>query len=155
MVKSTMTRAVVAEVEELIREIAAKHGIAVSRDDPIFVLQTINQRLLADSANAQQVMLDRYKEEMEVIALAWSTDAKSKAERVLNASLAASKETMVSVMDQAAKAASAGVRAEVDAALGRVAGTLGNARRLATITLVASAVALIAEGLALWAILLH
>jgi hypothetical protein len=103
MVKSTMTRAVVAEVEELIREIAAKHGIAVGPDDPIFVLHTINQRLLADSAKAQQVMLDRYKEEMEVIAHAWSTDAKSKAERVLNASLAASKETMVSIMTKEQK----------------------------------------------------
>ena len=41
-------------VEELIREIAAKHGIAVSREDPIFVLQTINQRLMQDSAKAQQ-----------------------------------------------------------------------------------------------------
>jgi hypothetical protein len=41
-------------VEELIREIAAKHGIAVSRDDPILILQTINTRLLQDSAKAQQ-----------------------------------------------------------------------------------------------------
>ncbi len=29
-------------IEELIKEIAAKHGIAVSRDDPILILQTIN-----------------------------------------------------------------------------------------------------------------
>jgi hypothetical protein len=44
-------------IEELIKEIAAKHGIAVSRDDPILILQTINTRLLQESAKAQQAML--------------------------------------------------------------------------------------------------
>jgi hypothetical protein len=63
-------------VEELIREIAAKHGIAVSRDDPILILQTINTRLLQDSAKAQQVMLDQYKEELEALALRWGNDAR-------------------------------------------------------------------------------
>jgi hypothetical protein len=139
MVKSTMTRAVVAEVEELIREIAAKHGIAVSPDDPIFVLQTINQRLLADSAKAQQVMLDRYKEEMEVIAHAWSTDAKSKAERVLNVSLTVSKEMAAKIMLEGAAATAASVRGEVDAALGRVTGTLRQSSRLVSVNIVVAA----------------
>ena len=76
-------------IEELIREIAAKHGIAVSRDDPILILQTINSRLMQDSAKAQQVMLDQYKEELEALALRWGNDARDKAERILNASLAA------------------------------------------------------------------
>ena len=50
------------QTEELLREIAAKHGIAVARDDPILVLQTINSRLMQESARAQQVQLDRFKE---------------------------------------------------------------------------------------------
>ena len=66
------------QVEELIREIAAKHGIAVSRDDPILVLQTINNRLLEDGAKAQQVQLDQYKQEMEALSLRWGNDAKGK-----------------------------------------------------------------------------
>ena len=41
------------KIEELIREIAAKHGIAVGRDDPILILQTINMKLMQDSASAQ------------------------------------------------------------------------------------------------------
>lgn len=40
------------QIEELIKEIAAKHGIAVSRDDPILVLQTINNRLMQNSSKA-------------------------------------------------------------------------------------------------------
>ena len=70
-------------VDELIKEIAGKHGIAVGRDDPIMILQTINARLLADSAKAQQAMLERYKEELEALSARWSSDAKEKAERVL------------------------------------------------------------------------
>jgi hypothetical protein len=66
---------------KLIQEIAAKHGIAVSREDPIFVLHTINQRLLQDGAKAQQAMLDQYKDALGMIAQAWGNDAKAKAER--------------------------------------------------------------------------
>ena len=56
------------QLEELIKEIASKHGIAVSRDDPILVLQTINNRLLQDSSKAQQAQLDQYKEWNEHVA---------------------------------------------------------------------------------------
>ena len=77
------------KIEELIREIAVKHGIAVGRDDPILILQTINTRLMQDSQAAQQEILDRFKEELEAIAHRWGDDAKGKAERTLNAALAA------------------------------------------------------------------
>ena len=82
------------KIEQLIREIASKHGIAVARDDPILVLQTINHRLLQDSVAAQQAMLDRYKEELESVGNRWSLDSHEKAERILNAALEASTDTM-------------------------------------------------------------
>ena len=142
-------------VEELIQEIAAKHGIAVSREDPIFVLHTINQRLLQDSAKAQQAMLDQYKDALGVIAQAWGNDAKAKAERVLTAAMTASKEAAAKIMREGTAAAVASVHGEVDAALGRVAGTLRHTGRLAVLNLVASVVTLTAAGLALWAMLRH
>ena len=55
------------KIEELIREIAVKHGIAVGRDDPILILQTINTRLMQDSQAAQQEILDRFKEEQALL----------------------------------------------------------------------------------------
>ena len=67
-------------IEALVKEIAAKHGIAVGRDDPIMILQTINERLIQDSAAAQQDALDRFKEELESIAHRWGEDARAKAE---------------------------------------------------------------------------
>ena len=50
------------QIEALIREIAQKHGIVVGRDDPILILQTINNRLMQDSAKAQQAQLEKLKE---------------------------------------------------------------------------------------------
>ena len=82
------------QVDELIKEIAIENGMAVSREDPIMVLQTINNRLLKISSEAQQEQLDQYKSEIEDFAKRWGSNAKDKAERILNASLAASKEAM-------------------------------------------------------------
>lgn len=141
------------QVEELIKEIAAKHGIAVSRDDPILVLQTINNRLMQDSSKAQQVQLDQYKEELEALALRWGTDAKEKAERILNASLAASKDAMGQIMQEWAKTTAASVRGEIDAALARVAAPIRDAHRIGMLNVVASCITLVAAAVALWATL--
>lgn len=138
------------QVEELIKEIAAKHGIAVSRDDPILVLQTINNRLMEDSSKAQQAQLDQYKEELEGLALRWGNDAKDKAERILNAALKASKETMRREMEEGVKAATVAMRAEIDAALAGVTRPLRNTKHVAIFNVVAACITLAAAGVALW-----
>ena len=139
------------QVEELIREIAAKHGIAVSRDDPILVLQTINMRLLEDSSKAQQAQLDQYKEELEDLAQRWGNNAKAKAEKILNAALGASKSAMAELMQEGARVTAAGVSAEIDAALKRIAGPMQDARRIGMLNIVASCITMVAAALALWA----
>lgn len=135
------------KIEELIREIAAKHGIAVGRDDPILILQTINMKLMQDSASAQQKILDAFKSELESIAHRWGDDAKGKAERTLNAALAASKDAMTRGMQEGAKAAAEAVRREVEA----VTAQIREAKRVAIMNMVAAGMAVFAAGLALWA----
>lgn len=137
-------------LEELIKEIAAKHGIAVSRDDPILVLQTINNRLMQDSSKAQQVQLDHYKEELEALALRWGNDVKTKSERILNASLVASKDAMGRVMQEGAKATAKSVRVEIEAALAGVASQIQDARRISKLNVMASCITLLAAAVALW-----
>jgi hypothetical protein len=141
------------QVDELIKEIAAKHGIAVSRDDPIMVMQTINHRLMQGSLEAQQAQLDHYKEELEALALRWGTDAKGKAERILNAALSASKEAMNQTMQENATSTAATVRAEVDAALGHVADQLKDAKRIGLLNVAASCITFAAAAVALWVVL--
>ncbi len=141
------------QIEEPIKEIAAKHGIAVSRDDPILVLQTINNRLMQDSSKSQQAQLDQYKEEMEALSLHWSNDAKGKAERILTASLSASKEGMAQVMQEGGTAVATAMRAELDAALVLIIGPVRDAHRIAALNVAASCITMLAAVVALWAVL--
>ena len=138
-------------VEELIKEIAAKHGIAVSRDDPILILQTINNRLLQDGVKTQQAQLDQFKQEMEALSLRWGNDAKGKAERILNAALAAGKESMWQAMQDGSGSTVKSVRAEIDEALARATAPIRDARRIGMLNVVASCITLAAAAIALWA----
>jgi hypothetical protein len=60
---------------------------------------------------------------------------------------------MVKLMQEGATKAAASVRGEVDAALGRVAGAMGDARMVAALNVVASCIACLAAAVALWAVM--
>jgi len=139
------------KIEELIREIAVKHGIAVGRDDPILIIQTINTRLMQDTQAAQQEILGRFKEELEAIAHRWGDDAKGKAERTITAALAASKEAMAKGMQDGGKVAAEAVRRELEAAAVQLAAPVREARRVAYMNIVAAGMVVFAATLALWA----
>jgi vacuolar-type H+-ATPase subunit H len=81
-----------------IQEIALRHGVVLSKDDPILILQTMNDRLIEEARQAQAAMLGQFREEMESISSQWKVDAKEKAEKVLNAALASSKEAMNKIL---------------------------------------------------------
>jgi len=138
------------QIDELVKEIAVKHGIAVSRDDPILVLQTINNRLMVNSSKAQQAQLDQYKKELEGLAVRWGNDAKDKAERVLNAALGASQEAMNTEMKGSVNAAASAVRDEIEAALGGVNRLLADAKRVAMLNVLSACITLAAASVALW-----
>jgi len=139
------------KIEEIIKEIAAKHGIAVGRDDPILILQTINEKLMQDSAAAQQVILNTFKEELEDIAHRWGDDAKNKAERTLNAALLVSREEMMKIMQEGAKAAAETVRREVEAGLSKITTPIRESKRVAFMNMAAAIMTVFAASLALLA----
>lgn len=137
-------------MDDLIAEVVARHDIAIGRDDPILILHTINERLLQESAAAQHALLDAYKSELEASASRWRNDAADRADRIMHAALAASRETMSSSLAEAATTTAASVRTEVDAALARVAVRLQDARRIAILNLVAACITLVAAGIVVW-----
>jgi hypothetical protein len=139
------------ELEETIKEIAAKHGIAIGRDDPILILQTLNNRLIQASQKAQQEMLDQYKTELEGISLRWSTDAKDKAERIVNASLYASKAAMDQSLRDGAKEMVNTIKAEVEASINRIRSPITDANRIGLMNIAASCITLLAAAVLLWA----
>lgn len=141
------------QIEALIREIAQKHGIVVGRDDPILVLQTINHRLMQDSAKAQQAQLESFKQELEALAQRWSLDAKEKSERILNASLTTGKQAMGQLMEEGARTSARLLVDEMEGFIARLAEPVREARRLAVFNIVASCITLLAAAVALWGML--
>jgi gamma-glutamylcysteine synthetase len=138
------------QIDALIREIAQKHGIVVGRDDPIFVLQTINHRLMQDSAKAQQAQIERMKEELEAISQRWSQDAREKSERILNASLTVGKQAMAQLMEEGARTSTRLLADEMDGLLTRLAQPVWEAHRIAVFNIAASCITLLAAAVALW-----
>lgn len=105
---------------------------------------------MQDSRKAQQEMLDQFKSELEVMSSRWGIDAMGKAERILNASLAASKDAMGQVMLKEAKATAADLRTEVNAALTYVTIPIRDAGRISLLNVMASCITLLAAAVALW-----
>ena len=69
--------------DALIAEIATRHGVAVSRDDPVMILATLNDLLAKENAQKQAEMLAQFRREMETISEKWASDAKATAQAIL------------------------------------------------------------------------
>ncbi|MEO0002481.1 MAG: Protein traM [Pseudomonadota bacterium] len=138
------------KLEETIREIAARHGIAVGRDDPILVLHTLNERLLQDSAAAQQDLLERFQQELENLRHRWVVDARLQADKTLQSAMATSLDAMQAMQQDVAAAAGQGIRLEIEALMSRLEASGRESRRVALMNLVASCVTVLAAGLVLW-----
>jgi hypothetical protein len=136
-----------SENRDLLKEIAAIHGVGVTPDDPLLIIQTLNKRLMEDSAKAQQEMLDRYKEEMEALAKRWTDQAKDKAEKILNAALDASQKMMAKAAQDGGSSVAAVIKNEIDGSVNRAVRTV---RGLVIANVIAAALTLVAAFLALW-----
>lgn len=129
---------------EMIKEIAEKHGIALGRDDPILILQTLNNRLLQDNQKAQQAMLNQYKEELEALSLRWSSDTKEKAERILNASLESSKVAMDQLMQAGTKELLLRFTSSIDESLILIGYLIKDTKRIGAMNIIASCITVLA-----------
>ena len=137
-------------LEELKNEIATKHGIAISQDDPIFILHTLNEHLMRENVKAQQVMLEQFKAEMEAISQGWSMNSKEKAEKILNTVLAASKK----MMENGAYSIIESFKTEINETPNIINSQLSKeARKLTKLNLFASSLTLIAAVIVFWAAL--
>ena len=136
-----------SEDRDLLKEIAAIHGVGVTPDDPLLIIQTLNKMLMEDSANAQQEMLDHYKEELAALANRWGEDAKEKAEKILNAALDASQKMMAKAAQEGGSSVAAVVKKEIE---GSIHGAVRSVKGLVIANVIAAAITLVAAFLALW-----
>ena len=136
------------KIEETIKEIAVKHGIAVGRDDPIMILHTINERLMKETAAAQRQIMHEFREELESAAHQWEAVAKKTAERILNAALAASKKAIA----EEGKTAAEAMGIEIDSILAQADETKRSSRKLVIINSAVTVISLLAVVAVLWLI---
>ncbi len=139
------------EIEEIIKQIAVRHGIAIGRDDPIMVLQTINMILLNDAKTAQTEILNAFKSELEDAASRWDQAANDKAQRMLNASLDASKKAMKAQIDAGIETALSEIKAsfvaDKNSSLELIAEAGNQTKRIAFINILAAALTITAAVL--------
>ncbi len=91
------------KLDKIIQDITVKHGVLLGKDDPILMLQTMNEQLIEENRKVQQDLLIQFREEMEGISSQWKDDAKEKAEKVLNAALASSKEAIARLLQESTR----------------------------------------------------
>ena len=134
------------KIEETIKEIALKHGVAVGRDDPILILHTINERLMRETAAAQRQILHEFKEELESAAHEWEATAKKTAEKILDAALIASQKVIVEEGKKVAEI----VGKEVDAKLALTNAITKKDRMVNVISMVTAIVTLAYLATSFW-----
>lgn len=93
------------KLDKIIQDISVKHGVLLGKDDPILMLQSMNEQLIEENRKAQQDLLVQFREEIESISSQWKDDAKEKAEKVLNAALASSKEAIARLLQESTRTA--------------------------------------------------
>lgn len=82
--------------EALRQLVVARHHHILSKEDPIAMLQTVNELLVTQTATklerAQDAVLTRFCHELEISAVAWKREAKELGERTLEAARCVSTE---------------------------------------------------------------
>ena len=130
-----------------IQEIAVRHGVVLSKDDPILILQTMNDRLIEEARQAQAAMLTQFREEMESISSQWRDDAKEKAEKIINAALASSKEAMARLLLESTNISVQSMERMISDSLAEARDLLQQTKKFAWLMLVSSVVILAASSL--------
>lgn len=136
--------------DDLLREIASKHGVALDRHDPILIVHTLHARLLAESTSAQQAMLEDYRKTLEAMLERWGAETKAKAERIVSASLTASTEAMKTQMATHTTDVASAIRKEVTDVLGQTETRIRTATMIGYLNLFAALVTCLAAIVIYW-----
>lgn len=134
------------KIDEAIQDIAAKHGVVLGKDDPVIILQTMNEKLIEEGRKEQQEMLAQFKEEMESISSQWRVDAKEKAEKILNAALVSSKETMYKLLQETTNESVHKMRIMMSDSLMEARDLTKQTRKYSRLALLSSSVMLVATS---------
>ena len=138
--------------DDLLKEIASKHGVALDREDPILMVQTMHARLLAESTSAQQALLEDYRKTLEALLDRWSPGTTAKAERIVTASLTATTETMKAQMATHTTDLARTIRKEVTDLLETTETRMRRATTVGYVNLLAALVTFVSAVVVYWTV---
>jgi hypothetical protein len=73
------------DIEQLIGEVARKHSLLLSRDDPVLVSVTLNEQILSHALGQLRASLDEAKQEIGELSARETEAAKTIAEQLITA----------------------------------------------------------------------
>jgi len=126
------------KMDDAIQEIASIHGIALTKNDPVMVLHTLNERLINDSKDAQNKLLDNFRNQMEVISDKGATEAKNHSDRILNSSIVSSKAEVARIMEEQSSVIIEQWKNELSTGFSQVHETMQSSRQAAILNIIAS-----------------
>jgi hypothetical protein len=74
-----------ADMERLIGEVAQKHGLLLSRDDPVLVSVTLNEQILSHALGQLRGSLQEAKQEIDELSVRQTEAARTIAEQLITA----------------------------------------------------------------------
>ena len=135
------------DLDALIGEIAARHGVAVSRDDPVMILATLNERLIEENRDVQRQLLEEFRTDMAGAAQRWIQQSQQRAQSLLQQAGEANRAAAAASVQQHRTVVTAAVREEV----GRLQSSVSSLRALLLVQLSVSLLTFTAAFLALLA----
>ena len=130
-------------------------GLSVGPKDPLLAQWLSQNELLEENAAEHQRLLSEFEAALARNQIAWSEQAKGIAQQSLNAGLRATRDSTALMLEEAARMNAAAVRNALQEGVQRLEESLAVSRRIATWSLVASAVALVASLCAIVAHVIH
>jgi len=143
------------DLDAVAAEIGKRHGIKISKDDPIMIVVTMialleqemlqqKQHLMGEAVSEVEAFIMRNNEYITAIVNKMLNEATGQAQAIINKTLAESKDTLQEAIAQAVQAKTVSIKTKLDPSIQRV-------EHAAKMSLVAACFAVLAAGIVLWA----
>ena len=91
------------DADALIAEVAKRHGVALSRDDPVMILATLNELLAEENAKAQAEILAKFQTEWASTFTSLTREAKAQIQGAMRQALETNRHSLMRVTEQELK----------------------------------------------------
>lgn len=140
-------------VDELIREIQIKHGLLLTKSDPILMVFTILAEQAEGQGRKQEELLKQFSERLELQLTSWTNTTREKSEAIINASLDVCAEMLNEQLLNANKELQKVISQAVASALQNASPAIQQAGTHAKMNFIASLITLISATIVLFTVI--